>query len=75
MTKPSWYIGDIYICPTNFSSPQRIAIEATDKEHAEQRLYKLYNDGYDRASVRFTKAEDSDDLYGARQHKLPTALT
>ena len=74
LTQTRWFVGSISRCPTNFTTPQRIAIEANDKEHAETRLYKLYSDDYDRSRVELAVATDSDDLNGARRYPLPTAL-
>ena len=69
-----WYVGSIYRCPTNYTTPQRIAIEANDLRHAEERLYKLYDDNYDRGRVYFDVATDTDYLNGARKYPLPSPL-
>lgn len=76
----SWFLAEICRVPLNFNSPFRLAIEASDAEHALKRLYKLYSsdaygswgpnrnmsDGLDRNPVT-----DSDLLNGAKRHPLP----
>ena len=74
ITKNYWFVGSISRCPTNFTTPRRIAIEAPDLEAASKRLYRLYTDDYDRSSVRLCSAENSDDLHGALRHPAPTPL-
>lgn len=76
MKSTQWYVGTLARIPTNFSTPFRVAIEATSHAHAIERAYKLYsNDVYSGAGCNISEAisptpADADDIANARQHRL-----
>jgi hypothetical protein len=77
-TTTSWWLTTIARIPLAYSSPMRVAIQATSREHAVSRLRKIYSPDiygsymstcYSLGS-KMEQSDDPDDRADARCHPL-----
>lgn len=73
---PIWFTAIIAKSPTNFTTPFKVAIAASCREQAVERLYKLFpNDIYSGLGCNMSEAlsavpADADEIQNARQFPM-----